>query len=92
MPSGRAPIARTSETLVTTAAEPAPNGSASRNGGEIASPQMTKNPSPCGTSAASSPSRPGVEARDDVEVALAEQAGRRPDERHQRVQICHRGH
>ena len=56
--SGRPPIARTSDTFVTTAAEPAPNGSAARNGGEIASPQTTRYPSPCGTSAASSPSMP----------------------------------
>ena len=47
-PSGRPPMARTSETFVTTAAAPAPNGSARRNGGEIASPQSTRKPSPCG--------------------------------------------
>ena len=43
---------------MTTAAAPAPNGSARTNGGEIASPQMTSSSPPCGTSAASSPSMP----------------------------------
>ena len=64
---------------MTTAAEPAPYGSAARNGGEIASPQTTRYSPPCATSAASSPST--REALDQLDVALAEQAGRRSDRR-----------
>ena len=85
-------MARMSETFVTTAALPAPNGSASRNGGEIASPQVTMKPSPCGISARVVAVEAGVQALDDLEVALAEEPGRGRDQRDQRVQICHRGH
>ena len=49
------------------------------NGGDIASPHTTRNPSPCGTSAASSPSI--AEPLDELHVALAEQSRRRTDQR-----------
>ncbi len=55
-PSGRAPIALMSDTLVITAAAPAACGLACTNVGTIASPHTIRYSSPCGIAAASSPS------------------------------------
>ena len=49
MPSGSAPIAARSLTLVSTAAKPAPCGSAATNGGKIASPHATTRVPPAST-------------------------------------------
>ena len=55
MASGAAPIAARSLTLASTAAKPVPLGSASTNGGNIASPPTTIWPPRVGTNAPSSP-------------------------------------
>ena len=53
--SGRAPMAARSLTLASTAAMPAPKGSAATNGGHRASPPTTMVTSPSVTTAPSSP-------------------------------------
>ena len=90
-PSGRPPIARTSDTLVTTAAAPAPNGSASRNGGEIASPQTTRYPSPCAIERGVVAVDARAEPLDDRAASrLASRPGRVADGLGECVQIRHR--
>ena len=74
--SGRPPMARTSETFVTTAEAPAARGWAATKDGRIASPQSTIHSSPWAISAPSSPSPTGPSVRTSRRSRLACRAGR----------------
>ena len=74
-PSGRPPIARTSETFVTTAAAPAACGLLRTNAGWIASPHTIRYSSPCAIAAPSSPSGGAPSRRRIARSRLACRAG-----------------